>query len=113
MHSLAGAAGLKAKVPGLQILAEEGTARFLREKKAPRRRLPTRTFKDRTTLKLSAAAQKHSWDSRFAIFRTLIDGVIDQWVAGIQGRWGDWLAGVDVFGSSHCRAALICARWDD
>jgi glyoxylase-like metal-dependent hydrolase (beta-lactamase superfamily II) len=223
LDHIAGAAGLKAKVPGLQILAEEGTARFLREKKDPRRPLPTRTFKDRTTLKLgsmtvelkkgywhspegdlfihvpsrrflmaidtlaaghvpfmdfdlttnmhehlkvfdqlleydfdvlvpghltyladradvqmskdyaldvyktvkrihdgtdqmkvmSAAAQKYSWDNKFAIFRTLLDGVIDQCAAEIQGRWGDRLAGVDVFGSSHCRAALIYARWDD
>jgi glyoxylase-like metal-dependent hydrolase (beta-lactamase superfamily II) len=223
LDHIAGAAGLKATVPGLQILAEEGTARFLREKKDPRRPLPTRTFKDRTKLKLgsmtvelkkgywhspegdlfihvpsrrflmaidtlaaghvpfmdfdltanmhehlkvfdqllaydfdvlvpghltyladradvqrskdyaldvyktvkrihdgtdqmkvmSAAAQKYSWDNKFAIFRTLLDGVIDQCAAEIQGRWGDRLAGVDVFGSSHCRAALIYARWDD
>ena len=44
---------------------------------------------------------------------TLLDGVIDQCTAEIQGRWGDKLAGVDVYGSSHCRAALIYARWDD
>lgn len=223
LDHIAGAAGLKAKVPGLQILAEAGTARFLRDKKDPRRPLPTRTFKDRTTLKLgsmtvelrkghwhspegellihvpsrrflmaidtlaaghvpfmdfdlstnmheylkvfdqllaydfdvlvpghltyladrtdvqmskdyaldvyktvkrihdstdqmkvmSTAAQKYSWDNKFAIFRTLLDGVIEQCAAEIQGRWGDRLAGVDVFGSSHCRAALIYARWDD
>jgi len=39
--------------------------------------------------------------------------VIDQCAAEIQGRWIDKLAGVDVFGASHCRAALIYARWDD
>lgn len=223
LDHIAGAAGLKAKFPGLQILAEEGTARFLREKKDPRRPVPTRSFKDRTTLKLgsmvvdlrkgywhspegdllihvpsrrflmaidtlaaghvpfmdfdlstnvheylkvfdqllaydfdvlvpghltyladradvqmskdyaldvyktvkrihdgtdqikvmSTAAQKYSWDNKFAIFRTLLDGVIEQCAGRIQRRWGDRLAGVDVFGSSHCRAALIYARWDD
>jgi glyoxylase-like metal-dependent hydrolase (beta-lactamase superfamily II) len=223
LDHIAGAAGLKANVPGLQILAEDGTARFLRERREPRRPLPTCTFKDRTTLKLGAmtvelrkghwhspegdlfihvpsrrflmaidtlatghvpfmdfdlstnmhkylkvfdqllaydfdvlvpghltylddradvqmskdyaldvyetvkrihdgtdqmkvmstAAQKYSWDNKFAIFRTLLDGVVDQCAAEIQGRWADRLAGVDVFGSSHCRATLIYARWDD
>jgi glyoxylase-like metal-dependent hydrolase (beta-lactamase superfamily II) len=223
LDHIAGAAGLKMAVKDLQILAEEDTARFLREKNDPRRPLPTRTFKDRTTLKLgsmtvelkkghwhspegdlfvyvhsrrflmaidtlaaghvpfmdfdlstnmheylkvfdqllsydfdvlvpghltyladrqdvqmtkdyaldvyktvkrihdgtdhmkvmSAAAQKYSWDNKFAIFRTLLDGVAAQCAAEIQGRWIDKLAGVDVFGASHCRAALIYARWDD
>lgn len=62
---------------------------------------------------MSAAAQKYSWDNKFAIFRTLLDGVVAQCAAEIQGRWIDKLAGVDVFGASHCRAALIYARWDD
>ena len=62
---------------------------------------------------MSAAAQKYSWDNKFAIFRTLLDGVVEQCAAEIQGRWIDKLAGVDVFGASHCRAALIYARWDD
>ncbi len=223
LDHIAGAAGLKTKIPGLQILAEEETARFLREKNDPRRPLPTRTFKDQTTLKLgsmtvqlkkgrwhspegdlfvyvpgrrflmavdtlaaghvpfmdfdlstnlheylkvfdrllaydfdvlvpghltyladrtdvqmskdyaldvyktvrrihdgtdqmkvmSAAAKKYSWDNKFAVFRTLLDGVVDQCATEIQGRWIDKLAGVDVFGASHCRAALIYARWDD
>ena len=223
LDHIAGAAGLKAKIPGLQILAEEETARFLREKKDLRRPLPTRTFKEQMTLKLgsmtvelkkgrwhspegdlfmyvpsrrflmavdtlaaghvpfmdfdlsmnlheylkvfdrllaydfdvlvpghltyladradvqmskdyaldvyktvkrihdgtdqmavlSKAASKYSWDNKFALFKTLLDGVIDQCATEIQGRWGDKLAGVDVFGPSHCRAALIYARWDD
>jgi len=62
---------------------------------------------------MSAAAQKYSWDNKFAIFRTLLDGVVAQCASEIQGRWIDKLAGVDVFGASHCRAALIYARWDD
>ncbi len=62
---------------------------------------------------MSQAAQKYSWDNKFAIFRTLLDGVVSQCAVEIQGRWIDRLAGVDVFGESHCRAALIYARWDD
>jgi len=62
---------------------------------------------------MSSAARKYSWDNKFAIFRTLLDGVIEQCAAEIQERWIDKLAGVDVFGASHCRAALIYARWDD
>ena len=219
----AGAGLLVKQVPHLAILAEEGTSAFLREKKDPRRPVPTRAFKDQLTLQLgtmkvelkkgqwhspegdlfiylpgrkflmaidtlaaghvpfmdfdlstnmhaylkvfdqllsydfdvlvpghltyladrqdvqmtkdyaldvyktvkrihdgtdqmkvmSAAAQKYSWDNKFAIFRTLLDGVIEQCAAEVQGRWIDKLAGVDVFGPSHCRAALIYARWDD
>lgn len=62
---------------------------------------------------MSTAAQKYSWDNKFAILHTLLDGVIEQCAAEVQGRWIDKLAGVDVFGPSHCRAALIYARWDD
>ena len=223
LDHIAGAAALKKKIKGLQILAEEETAQFLREKKDPQRPLPTRTFKDQTTLKLgsmrielkkgrwhspegdlfvyvpsrrflmaidtlaaghvpfmdfdlsmnmheylkvfdrllaydfdvlvpghltyladradvqmtkdytldvyktvkrihdgtdqmavlSKAASKYSWDNKFALFKTLLDSVIEQCSAEIQGRWHDKLAGVDVFGESHCRAALIYARWDD
>ena len=62
---------------------------------------------------MSTAAQKYSWDNKFAICRTLLDGVVAQCASEIQGRWIDKLAGVDVFGASQCRAALIYARWDD
>jgi len=209
--------------PKLQIVAEEGTAAILREKRDPHRPLPTRTFKDHETLKLgsmtvdlklghwhspegdlfiylpgkqflmaidtlaagsvpfmgfdltmnmhdylkvfdqllaydfdvlvpghltyladrkdvqvtkdyvtdvyktvkrlhdgtdqmavmSQAAQKYGWDNKFAIFRTLLDGVVDQCVTEIQGRWIDKLVGVDVYVSSHCSTALVYARWDD
>ena len=212
---IAGAGTLVKQVPKLVIVAEAQTAAFLREKKDPRRPVPTSTFKDRRTLKLgtmtvelkkgqwhspegdllvylpgrkflmaidtlaaghvpfmdfdlstnmhaylkvfdqllaydfdvlvpghltyladqqdvqmskdyaldvyktvkrihdstdqmkvmSQAAQKYSWDNKFAIFRTLLDGVIGQCGNEIQGRWIDKLAGVDVFGASHCRAA--------
>ena len=223
LDHIAGAGGLKDQIKGLQILAEEEAARFLREKNDPRRPVPTRTFKGQTTLKLgsmtvelkkghwhspegdlfvyvpsrrfliatdtlaaghtpfmgfditmnmheylkvfdqllaydfdvlvpghltyladrqdvqmtkdyaldvfktvkrihdgtdqmkvmSAAARKYGWDNKFAIFRTLLDGVVEQCDAEIQGRWIDKLAGVDVWGASQCRAALIYARWDD
>lgn len=62
---------------------------------------------------MSQAAQKYSWDNKFAIFRTLLDGMVDQGAKEIQGRWIDKLAGVDVFCASHCRTALVYARWDD
>lgn len=223
LDHIAGAGLIAKQVPKLVIVAEEGTAAFLREKQDPRRPIPTSTFKNQRTLKLGAmtvelkkgqwhspegdlfvylpgrkflmaidtlaaghvpfmdfdlstnmhaylkvfdqllaydfdvlvpghltsladrqdvqmskdyaldvyktvkrihdgtdqmgvmsrAAQKYSWDNKFAIFRTLLDGVIAQCDAEIQGRWIDKLAGVDVFGASHCRAALIYARWDD
>lgn len=223
LDHIAGAGLLVKQVARLAIVAEDATAAFLREKKDPRRPIPTTTFKDQHTLKLgtmtvelkkgqwhspegdlfvylpgrkflmaidtlaaghvpfmdfdlstnmhaylkvfdqllsydfdvlvpghltyladrqdvqmskdyaldvyktvkrihdgtdqmkvmSAAAQEYSWDNKFAIFRTLLDGVVTQCAAEIQGRWIDKLAGVDVFGESHCRAALIYARWDD
>ena len=223
LDHIAGAGLLVRQVPKLAIVAEAGTAAFLREKQDARRPIPTRTFKNRHTLKLgtmtvelkkgqwhspegdlfiylpgrkfliaidtlaaghvpfmdfdlsthmhaylkvfdqllaydfdvlvpghltyladrqdvqqtkdyaldvyrtvkrihdgtdqmgvmSAAAQKYGWDNKFAVFRTLLDGVVEQCAAEIQGRWIDKLAGVDVFGASHCRAALIYARWDD
>jgi glyoxylase-like metal-dependent hydrolase (beta-lactamase superfamily II) len=40
--------------PKIEILAEEGTAEFLREMKDPHRPVPTRTFKDHETLKLGS-----------------------------------------------------------
>ena len=223
LDHISGAGLLVKQIPKLAILAEEGTAVFLREKKDPRRPVPTSTFKNQRTLKLSTltvelkkgqwhspegdlfvylperkflmaidtlaaghvpfmdfdlstnmhaylkmfdqllaydfdvlmpghatyladrqdvqmskdyaldvyktvkrihdatdqmkvmsqAAKKYSWDNKYAVFRTLLDGVIEQCATEIEGRWIDKLAGVDVFGASHCRAALIYARWDD
>ena len=50
-----GGAGLILKqVPKLAILAEAGTADFLREIQDPNRPVPTRTFKDHYTLKLGS-----------------------------------------------------------
>ena len=47
-----GAGLILKQVPKLQILAEEGTADFLREMQDPHRPMPTKTFKDHYTLKL-------------------------------------------------------------
>jgi glyoxylase-like metal-dependent hydrolase (beta-lactamase superfamily II) len=50
-----GGAGLLLKQnPKMEILAEEGTAEFLREMQDPHRPVPTRTFKDHETLKLGS-----------------------------------------------------------
>jgi glyoxylase-like metal-dependent hydrolase (beta-lactamase superfamily II) len=223
LDHISGAGSLTNQAKGLTILAEEETANFLREKNDPRRPVPTKTFKDRYTIKMgsmvvelkkgrwhspegdlffyipsrkflmaidtlaaghvpfmdfdlsmnlhqylkvfdellaydfdvlvpghltyladrsdvqmtkdytqdvyktvkrihdgtdqlavfSKAAEKYTWDNKFALFRTLLDGVMGQCAVEIQSRWADKLAGVDVFGTSHCRAALIYARWDD
>jgi glyoxylase-like metal-dependent hydrolase (beta-lactamase superfamily II) len=50
-----GGAGLIQKQnPRIEILAESGTTEFLREMRDPHRPVPTRTFKDRDTLKLGS-----------------------------------------------------------
>jgi glyoxylase-like metal-dependent hydrolase (beta-lactamase superfamily II) len=49
---IGGAGAILKQTPKLQILAEDGTAEFLRELQDPNRPVPTRTFKDRYTLKL-------------------------------------------------------------
>jgi glyoxylase-like metal-dependent hydrolase (beta-lactamase superfamily II) len=52
-----GGAGLILKEhPRIEILAEEGTSTFLRDMQDPNRPVPTRTFKDRYTLKLGSLA---------------------------------------------------------
>jgi glyoxylase-like metal-dependent hydrolase (beta-lactamase superfamily II) len=50
-----GGAGLLLKQnPKIEIIAEEGTAEFLREMQDPHRPAPTRTFKDHETLKVGS-----------------------------------------------------------
>ncbi len=50
-----GSAGLILKqIPKLTILAEDGTAEFLRDMQDPNRPMPTQTFKDHYTLKLGS-----------------------------------------------------------
>jgi glyoxylase-like metal-dependent hydrolase (beta-lactamase superfamily II) len=223
LDHIAGAQSLNKKIKGLRILAEEGAASLLREKRDPRRPVPTQTFRDHYNLKLGTlhaelkrsdwhsphgdlfiyipkrkflmavdtvvaghvpfldfdlttnmhsylkvfdevlaydfdvlvaghltylagradveetkeyaydvyhtikrihdgsdqmaiathAAEKYTWDNKFALYRTVLDGMIASCTTEVRGRWIDRLAAVDVFGESHCRAALIYARWDD
>jgi glyoxylase-like metal-dependent hydrolase (beta-lactamase superfamily II) len=61
----------------------------------------------------TAAADKYSWDNKFALFRTILDDITDRSYEEIKGRWIKKLAGVDVWGRSHCRTAMIYVRWDD
>jgi glyoxylase-like metal-dependent hydrolase (beta-lactamase superfamily II) len=63
---IAGAGLILKQVPNMEILAEEGTAEFLREMQDPHRPIPTRTFKDRYTLQLgslTANMQVGHWHS--------------------------------------------------
>jgi len=51
---IGGASAVLQGKPGVQIVAESGTAEFLREMHDPHRPIPTRTFKDHETLKLGS-----------------------------------------------------------
>jgi glyoxylase-like metal-dependent hydrolase (beta-lactamase superfamily II) len=51
---IGGSGFIQKQIPNLEILAEEGTADFLREIHDPHRPVPTRTFKDHYTLKLGS-----------------------------------------------------------
>jgi glyoxylase-like metal-dependent hydrolase (beta-lactamase superfamily II) len=223
LDHISGAPTVMKHVPGLKILAEQGVADFLREKKDPRRPIPTDIFKDKYTLRLgsaiiemkhghwhsnegdlyiyipakkvlmaidtmppgyaqfqdfdltadfhdylamfdqllaydfdvlvgghlgfpgtrndvqvakdytmdvyrtvkrihddtdqmkvvSQAAARYGWDNKMALFRSLLDPIVDQCAKEIEGRWSDRLASVDVYAHSHCHTALIYARWDD
>jgi glyoxylase-like metal-dependent hydrolase (beta-lactamase superfamily II) len=223
LDHISGAAEVVKQVPGIKILAEEGVAEFLREKKDPRRPLPTATFKGQYTLQLgsasiemkhghwhsnegdlyihipakrvlmaidtlppgyaqfqdfdltadfhdylamfdqllsydfdvlvgghlgfpgtrsdvevardytldvyktvkrihdgtdqmkviSQAAAKYGWDNKMALFRSVLDPMVEQCAREIESRWSDRLASVDVYAPSHCHTALIYARWDD
>jgi glyoxylase-like metal-dependent hydrolase (beta-lactamase superfamily II) len=62
---------------------------------------------------MAATAEKYTWDNKFALFKTLLDDINDRSYEEIKGRWIKKLAGVDVWGRSHCQAALIYVRWDD
>jgi glyoxylase-like metal-dependent hydrolase (beta-lactamase superfamily II) len=62
---------------------------------------------------VSEAASKYGWDNKMALFRSLLDPMMDQCAREIVSRWSDKLASVDVYARSHCHTALIYARWDD
>src|SRR5580704_12973473 len=51
---IGGAGLIQKQIPNLEILAEEGTAEFLREMDDPHRPVPTRTFRDHYTLRLGS-----------------------------------------------------------
>src|SRR5246127_3326486 len=54
LDHISGAVEVLRQVPNVKILAEERVAEFLREKKDPRRPVPTETFKGRYTLRLGS-----------------------------------------------------------
>src|SRR5215467_12250878 len=56
LDHISGAPEVLKQAPGVKIIAEEGVAEFLREKKDPRRPVPTETFKGQHTLKLGSAS---------------------------------------------------------
>lgn len=62
---------------------------------------------------VTRAAAKYTWDNKMALFRTMLDGIVDQCTKEIESRWSDKLASVDVYAATHCHTALIYARWDD
>jgi glyoxylase-like metal-dependent hydrolase (beta-lactamase superfamily II) len=62
---------------------------------------------------VSEAAAKYGWDNKMALFRSLLDPMMDECAKEIVSRWSDRLASVDVYARSHCHTALIYARWDD
>ena len=62
---------------------------------------------------VSQAAAKYGWDNKMALFRSLLDPMIDECAKEIVGRWSAKLESVDVYARSHCHTALIYARWDD
>lgn len=55
---IGGAGLILSQHPGLKIIAENGTAAFLREQKDPNRPIPTQTFKGSETLKLGSLTAK-------------------------------------------------------
>ena len=62
---------------------------------------------------ISQAAAKYGWDNKMALFRSVLDPIVDRCAQEIETRWSDKLGSVDVYAASHCHTALIYARWDD
>jgi glyoxylase-like metal-dependent hydrolase (beta-lactamase superfamily II) len=62
---------------------------------------------------VAEAASRYGWDNKMALFKALLDPMIQQCAQEIVDRWSDKLASVDVYAASHCHTALIYARWDD
>ena len=55
LDHISGAADVLKAIPNVKIMAENGVAEFLREKRDPRRPIPTATFKDHLRLTLGSA----------------------------------------------------------
>jgi glyoxylase-like metal-dependent hydrolase (beta-lactamase superfamily II) len=62
---------------------------------------------------VTQAAASYGWDNKMALFRALLDPMMDECASEIVSRWSEKLASVDVYARSHCHTALIYARWDD
>lgn len=62
---------------------------------------------------VTEAAAKYGWDNKMALFRSLLDPMMDECAQEIVSRWSNRLASVDVYARSHCHTALVYARWDD
>jgi glyoxylase-like metal-dependent hydrolase (beta-lactamase superfamily II) len=62
---------------------------------------------------VTEAAARYGWDNKMALFRSLLDPMIDECAEEIISRWSERLASVDVYARTHCHTALIYARWDD
>ena len=61
---------------------------------------------------VAAAAAKYGRRNTYPTARVLIDHEVDQCAREIDSRWSARLDNVDVWGASHCRAALVWAEWD-
>jgi len=57
--------------------------------------------------------EEYGPDNKFLIFDRIIQPIVDRSYEEIKARWIDKLAGVDIYGRSHCLAMLIYVRWDD
>jgi hypothetical protein len=61
---------------------------------------------------MSQAVRKYGSDNGYAVVSVLLDDVVDQCAKEIENRWIKRLAAVDIWAASHCRTALIYAKWD-
>jgi glyoxylase-like metal-dependent hydrolase (beta-lactamase superfamily II) len=59
------------------------------------------------------AAAKYTYLNKFALFRTVLDGIVEECTKEVEPRWIDKLGAVDVYTPSHCRAMLTYVRWED
>jgi len=62
---------------------------------------------------ISEAAAKYTYLNKFALFKTVLDDVVEQCAKEVEHRWIDKLGAVDSYTPSHCRAMLTYVRWED